>query len=172
MPCRKCGKAKGLGAKCAACTRDYRQKRRQDPEVVAAARAYQKAYFKRPDVMARRYTQTRRETRPEVRADHNEKQALRARSASGRRLKFKNHLWRKFRMTVEDYARMLSAQAFCCAACGDPLALDKHTNVDHDHATGKVRGVLCGPCNRALGQARDSVPRLSALIQYLIDSEA
>lgn len=39
--------------------------------------------------------------------------------------------------------------------------------VDHDHATDAVRGVLCGDCNRALGHAKDSVKVLAGLISYL-----
>lgn len=38
---------------------------------------------------------------------------------------------------------------------------------DHDHATGAFRGWLCEPCNKALGMAHDSLPRLIALVAYL-----
>lgn len=63
---------------------------------------------------------------------------------------------------------LLEAQEFLCAACGtdDPV----HTNgwqLDHNHETGKIRGVLCGPCNLTLGNAHESIPRLGALIDYL-----
>lgn len=39
--------------------------------------------------------------------------------------------------------------------------------VDHDHPSGNVRGLLCGPCNATLGRAHDSIPRLRGLIAYL-----
>jgi hypothetical protein len=50
-----------------------------------------------------------------------------------------------------------------CHICGDDVPLV----VDHCHTTGDVRGLICQPCNKALGFARDSIKRLSAMIDYL-----
>jgi hypothetical protein len=58
---------------------------------------------------------------------------------------------------------MLADQGHACLVCGDP----DPTDVDHCHATNRVRGILCGLCNRALGQAKDSPARLRALAAYL-----
>jgi hypothetical protein len=49
----------------------------------------------------------------------------------------------------EDYAAMLEAQGGGCAICG-AKPKTRRLHVDHDHATGKVRGLLCHRCNRAL----------------------
>lgn len=49
----------------------------------------------------------------------------------------------------DDYARMLEAQGGVCAICGNPPK-SRRLHVDHDHRTGKVRGLLCFRCNRAL----------------------
>lgn len=53
-----------------------------------------------------------------------------------------------------------------CAICGD-----KAEAVDHDHDSGKVRGVLCHPCNLGLGKFKDSTESLSKAIEYLSGSE-
>ena len=52
-------------------------------------------------------------------------------------------------VTDEDYARMLDAQGGGCAICGNPPR-SRRLHVDHDHRTGKVRGLLCFRCNRGL----------------------
>lgn len=50
-----------------------------------------------------------------------------------------------------------------CECCGDEAELV----IDHNHSTGEVRGMLCGPCNKALRFARDDPDRLRLLIKYL-----
>lgn len=51
--------------------------------------------------------------------------------------------------------------------CANPRCAHPLTDVDHDHSTGAFRGLLCGPCNRALGAMQDDRPRLLGLIEYL-----
>lgn len=72
---------------------------------------------------------------------------------------------KKFGLTVEEYSLMEEAQCGKCAICGVPSE-GKALAVDHNHETGKVRGLLCGPCNMALGQLEPS-NRLSVAVQYL-----
>jgi len=78
----------------------------------------------------------------------------------------------KFGLTPEQYDEMYACQGGVCAIChrpetatrgGKPLRLA----VDHDHATGKVRSLLCRSCNAALGQMGDSPERLRAAADYL-----
>jgi recombination endonuclease VII len=72
-------------------------------------------------------------------------------------------------MTVERYATMLVEQNHQCAipSCGI-RGTDKRTlDVDHDHATGEVRGLLCRNCNTILGACRESAAVLVDLIAYL-----
>ena len=55
-----------------------------------------------------------------------------------------------------------------CAICGDPPKADKRLSLDHDHATGLDRGLLCQPCNIGLGQFRDDPHRLLSAVVYLL----
>lgn len=66
---------------------------------------------------------------------------------------------------------MLFDQRGRCAGCGSTDNGDRRFDtfaVDHDHQTGKVRGLLCSPCNLALGHVNDSPDRLMALAAYLL----
>lgn len=77
------------------------------------------------------------------------------------------HLIRKYGVTLVRYQEMLDDQNGKCAICGKPEPIHKKLDVDHDHATGEVRGLLCTSCNRVLGHAHDSVDRLLAAVDYL-----
>lgn len=70
----------------------------------------------------------------------------------------------KYGVTVELWTAMLIAQSGRCDICGDPMISPA---VDHDHATGEVRSLLCSPCNTGLGHLGDDVVRLQAAIDYL-----
>jgi len=62
-------------------------------------------------------------------------------------------------MTVERFDRMLADQDGRCALCRVPM---RQVSVDHDHATGTVRALLCSTCNTGLGKFGDDPDRLSA----------
>jgi Recombination endonuclease VII len=81
---------------------------------------------------------------------------------------------RKHGITPEEYDALWDRQGGRCAnpGCGNrcPKVLTdyrKGLQVDHCHVTGKVRGLLCGGCNVALGHIKDDARRLAGLIQYL-----
>lgn len=69
-------------------------------------------------------------------------------------------------LSPQDYAAMLDAQDGACAICRKPPRT-RGLNVDHDHATGRVRGLLCGPCNSVLGMAGDDPNVLTEALRYL-----
>jgi hypothetical protein len=58
---------------------------------------------------------------------------------------------------------MVEQQSGLCALC----RIRPAEHVDHDHMTGRVRGVLCFNCNGGLGQFKDSIASLRAAIDYL-----
>lgn len=59
-----------------------------------------------------------------------------------------------------------------CAICKRPEAICGTLNVDHDHSTGRVRGLLCTMCNKGLGEFRDQISDLEAAVSYLKDNDA
>ncbi len=81
-----------------------------------------------------------------------------------------SRLKRKYGMTLEDRDRMLDHQQDCCLACLREFRYASQTDsphIDHDHTTGKVRGILCGSCNTALGHGRDNPSILRRLATYV-----
>jgi hypothetical protein len=71
-------------------------------------------------------------------------------------------------MTLDDYDAMLAAQSGGCAICGTPPSVDgRALAVDHCHATGLVRGLLCRACNQGLGIFADDPQRLRKAANYL-----
>lgn len=74
----------------------------------------------------------------------------------------------RFGMSVEDYDRILAAQNNGCAICGkSPSENGKRLSIDHNHDTGKVRGLLCQPCNTGIGLLNDSPSQLRLALRYL-----
>jgi hypothetical protein len=74
--------------------------------------------------------------------------------------------WRDlYKLTPEQVTQMLQAQNQACAICSKYLD-DPH--IDHCHDTGKVRGILCDPCNRGLGFFKHNPDLLDNAIGYLL----
>jgi hypothetical protein len=96
--------------------------------------------------------------------DHREQSSLRNRSY---------YLKTKFGITLEQYQEMFDAQGGVCAVCGKPETSKSNTGddkllaVDHDHKTGKVRGLLCHKCNAGIGHFDDNESLLDKAIRYL-----
>lgn len=82
------------------------------------------------------------------------------------------YLLLRFNLSMEDYSQMLSAQGGVCAICKQPETHMRNGKVkalavDHNHKTGKVRGLLCSDCNTGIGKLKDSPDVLQAAIDYL-----
>lgn len=74
----------------------------------------------------------------------------------------------RFGLSLEQYDKMLKDQDYRCAICRSSSVNSKRVkrfSVDHDHKTGKIRGLLCTPCNRGIGLLGDSVQRAVAYLE-------
>lgn len=74
------------------------------------------------------------------------------------------HLKRRYGLSLEDFDDLLERQGGVCAVCKEAPP----TEVDHDHDTGEVRGLLCSPCNGAVGLFGDDPDVIRRAIAYLI----
>jgi len=77
---------------------------------------------------------------------------------------WKHHLIVKYGVTVSEYKGMLFERKNRCDICNKKL---KKPYIDHNHKTGKIRGVLCYGCNTSLGKFGDDIKGLNKAIKYL-----
>lgn len=123
---------------------------RKDPEIAAKRRANEKRW---------------REANPEKVKAKNERNYERL------KINRRNSQLRiLYGITHADYEALLESQGGACAICGatSPRKTNKkHFSVDHCHDTGKVRGILCDPCNNGLGRFNDDPQLLRSALEYL-----
>lgn len=144
------------------------REKRKDPaararDVERSTRYYREHQAEVSEKMRAWYSRTRPERLAVAKAwkDKNrDRVAARARARA---------LERQYGLTPQEYRARLEEQGGRCAICGatDPKTPRGSFCVDHDHATGKVRELLCLPCNTALGGFRDNVASMRAAIAYL-----
>lgn len=77
---------------------------------------------------------------------------------------------RRHGLTPDAYAAMKAGQGGVCAICGEDPGRTLH--VDHDEASGAIRGLLCGSCNRAIGQLGHDPDRCVSAAMYLARAAA
>ena len=107
------------------------------------------------------YLRNRAEILSKVRARYHESEELQRKH----KISARKHQVARYGLTPESYTAMVEVQQSRCAICSELVNGVLH--VDHDHFTGKVRGLLCGPCNRLLGLAKDDVKILQTAVDYL-----
>lgn len=91
--------------------------------------------------------------------------------------KRRHQLMKLYGLTPEAYVELFESQGRCCAICKSPEPNSKHDgspnrsswhwDIDHDHVTGKVRGILCTWCNRAIGMFKDDPEIIAAAARYV-----
>ncbi len=136
----------------------YREKNRNNPEYKARKALEDKRYREKINanpVKASEVNASKREW-----ANNNpDKVKLAAR---------KRDLLRKFNITIEEYDMLYEKQKGLCAICEEPeKENNKRLAVDHNHDTGKVRGLLCRACNTGIGLLQEKRELLEKAIKYL-----
>lgn len=79
--------------------------------------------------------------------------------------RYGSHIYKRLGITMADYFTIAEAQGWSCKICGKTPKARMH--LDHCHKTMRVRGLLCGTCNKGLGQFKDSAALLDAAAEYL-----
>ena len=142
-------------------------------ERLAYAKRYREANKKKLAAKRKQYVQEHHEVilakGRAYREKHLEKRRAAARAYRRAHLRhvWNYQLWYRHGLTVPEYRALHQKQHGCCAICGKK---PRHLVVDHNHITGKVRGLLCHHCNSLLGFASDSTASLKAAIRYLASS--
>lgn len=79
------------------------------------------------------------------------------------------NLLANYGLTPEAYTALEESQNYKCRICGKHKNETTHRvlDVDHDHDTGRIRGLLCNSCNAGLGLFKDNQTNLLRAIQYL-----
>jgi recombination endonuclease VII len=82
------------------------------------------------------------------------------------------HIRRVYGLTRDDYADMLASQHGRCRGCLKPFtAFKRRLAVDHCHATGAIRGLLCNKCNAGLGCFDDDPDRMIRMADYIVSRD-
>jgi hypothetical protein len=74
----------------------------------------------------------------------------------------------RYGLTDEKYQAMLIEQKGLCKICNIKMS---PPHVDHNHATNKVRGLLCDNCNRGIGHLKENITTMKSAIKYLKDDK-
>ena len=128
-------------------------KYQKTPETREKARLYAKTFRAKHPGVAAAYAKRRREQQPEQ--------------------VFNNYVKYMYGITLQRYNEMLALQGGLCAICLKSEVRRKkdgkicHMHVDHDHATGGVRGLLCHRCNTLVGIIENREIRLEMIHKYL-----
>ena len=143
----------------------WRNKRRKlDPEY-RAAESRQRIERERKRRQDPAYVEAVNKRRRE--AYHLKKEAGQLRNRKKARKKNLALRLRRYGLTEPEFRSLLKEQENACAICKGPFKGYRTIHTDHDHSTGKVRGLLCNNCNVGLGLFLDQPKLLKRAIEYL-----
>lgn len=142
-----------------------RRWREKHPGKVAMARVRRKAAYRASKTMrdglkeqARQWHADNRERSKANKRGWLERNRCHVKESARRR-----RLLREWGLTAEQYAFVLMTQDGHCAICPSDVSLV----VDHDHASGRIRSILCNRCNKAIGLLEDNHELVAAAAEYL-----
>jgi hypothetical protein len=167
-PCRKCGSIeRRTNGVCAPCQRARDRARYKDPKRREQLKAGIRKHYANSENVQRRREHDKRYQEPEFlkkrRARHQERlqndREYRERCTAA-------HRRTKLGISPKEQHALFDSQHGRCASCGDEIDFVTG-HLDHDHATGLVRGFLCRECNQALGLLRDSADLARRLADYI-----
>jgi hypothetical protein len=165
IPGKRCTKCKAFQP----LSRFVRDKSRKDgrhPHCSTCVAAYKRGWSARSEVIEKRRSYqldwSRRPERVQQIQDY-QRHVLPSGLTRSRRFKIKY----QYGLSEDAYMSMLHKQHGRCAICDLEFAKHQDVQIDHCHATGIVRGLLCVFCNRGLGFALDSPDILRSAIRYL-----
>ena len=142
-------------------TKKYRDKDRE------AYRAREREYGQRPEVKERKNAASRKWYA--ANKDHRKQYEAIRKAQPGYTKKLRDISLRKYGLSSEEKLAMMAAQDNRCfiQPCGHEFKDISDAQVDHCHTSGRVRKLLCGRCNRALGLVQDDPERLRFLAAYI-----
>ncbi len=121
-----------------------------------------KRYYLDPDKVKKSSAEWRKKNPEKFKASHKKWKLKNPEKLLAYKLKS------KFGITVEEYRKMFERQENRCAICWkDGKTSTRKLHIDHDHKTGKIRGLLCKNCNHGLGMFKDDMYRLLNAVSYL-----
>lgn len=117
---------------------------------------------------ARQYDRERYQANRKAKAEYQRRYWNSLSKEEQKRRTFRYELGR-YGLDLEQYEQMVKKQKGLCRLCSKPPKPGCHhrLQVDHCHATGKIRGLLCNTCNTALGRLGDSEQGILRLLQYV-----
>lgn len=127
----------------------------------------------------KKYREKNREKLKQVQKDYYENNPEKKKEIKKKRNNYKrnnpekmrgHHLRREYNISLEDYSKLLQEQQSRCAICEIHTTDIGRANldVDHCHSTGKIRGLLCPNCNKALGLLKDNIEIVNSMMKYLL----
>ena len=113
----------------------------------------------------KKYNKNRQQTMSETDRRKRHEQSIRWQKNNPEKMQG-YYLKQNYSLSLGEYNQMLADQGGVCAICGLPPQTRK-MGVDHDHVTGKIRGLLCHNCNVSIGLMKDNQDTLAKAIAYL-----